>query len=163
MQQANIPIKTLKELMKLSRRKDKLQKKLEKLDAQMVELLADFAPTGMIAPRSAPAVVDAPKATALSSAPAAKAKRVKKSRGSVTENALAALKAAGSEGAKVADLAAKAGTKPANIHAWLASTGKKYVERVGRGAYRLKQQQPEAQPEKAQEIQESPEAQPSQE
>lgn len=67
-------------------------------------------------------------------------KKVRKTRkGGVKEVIVAELKEAGAKGISVKDLATKVGSKPQNIHAWFATTGKKAgALKVSPGVYRLK-------------------------
>jgi hypothetical protein len=67
--------------------------------------------------------------------PAGKTKR--QPRGQLKESVLALVKAAGSSGITVADLAAKLGAKPKNLFVWFHSTGKRVTElqKVGPGRY----------------------------
>lgn len=59
-------------------------------------------------------------------------------RGALTEKILDQLKAAGSGGIKVADLAAKLGAKYKNVYIWFATTGKKHgIKRIAPATYRL--------------------------
>jgi len=78
--------------------------------------------------------------TAKSAAVAKPAKAVSKGRsGQVKETILAAIKAAGSKGATVPDLAKKLGMKVVNIRAFIFQTGKKLgVKKLTRGIYALK-------------------------
>ena len=77
----------------------------------------------------------APKA-----APAAKAGKRGKGgkRGALSASILEHLKAAGSGGIKIADMADKLGAKYKNIYIWFATTGKKHgVKRIAPATYRL--------------------------
>lgn len=59
-------------------------------------------------------------------------------RGAVTATILENLKAAGSSGVKIGDLAAKMGAKYKNIYIWFATTGKKHgIKRIAPATYRL--------------------------
>lgn len=119
--------------MKLARTKDKLQSQLTEINNEMAGLLKELSIESLVSPKK--------PAASVSSATTTTTKR----RGNLTDNIIAALKAAGPEGAKVPHIAKQAGTKGGNVHAWIASTGKSQVERVGRGCYRLKQQQEQEQ------------------
>ena len=70
-----------------------------------------------------------------------KASGKRKKRGPIKELIFGALREAGEAGVAVKHLAQKLGTKPVNIHAWFASTGKKsgLVKALGKGVYRLEQ------------------------
>ena len=137
MQTVNTSVNALKKLMKLAQSKDKLQSQLAAVNNEMAGLLKELS---LDAPTSA-------KKPAVSAKPAKAAKAAKpvKRRGNLTASIIAVLEAAGAEGASVQHIAKQVGTKGGNIHAWLASTGKSRIERVGRGCYRLIQQQPQQQ------------------
>jgi hypothetical protein len=124
----NITVESLKSLMGLAQRKDKLNKEIAKVEAQLAALLG-----GQAAPKAGkPAKKAATKKAAAKKAPR------KGKRGSVGKKVLAALESAGPAGVKVADLAKSLGLKNANLHVWFATTGKKHTKKVGRGHYRLK-------------------------
>lgn len=61
-------------------------------------------------------------------------------RGQLKEAILGALRDAGREGISIQELATRVNSKPLNVSAWLAATGKKLgtVEKAERGVYRLK-------------------------
>ncbi len=59
-------------------------------------------------------------------------------RGAVTATILGHLKAAGSSGIKIADLAEKMGANYKNIYIWFATTGKKHgINRIAPATFRL--------------------------
>ncbi len=60
-------------------------------------------------------------------------------RGALKTQILRALTAAGSTGVKVKELAATLGVKPANIHSWFQTSGKRVsaIKKIGEARYRL--------------------------
>ena len=74
--------------------------------------------------------------------PAKKGKASKKSRGTkpggLKERILALLEAAGDEGVRVKDIAAKLASKPGNIAVWFSTTGKKITKKIEPGRYAVK-------------------------
>ena len=134
----NLTIQSLEKLMKLIRRKKQIETEVSKVDAQISALLG-----GAQLPSLKVAKVARKAKKAKGAKKVKRGKRGKRSkrgkRGSLGKKVLGALAAAGSEGISVPELSAKTGIKAANLHAWFATTGKKLVERVARGRYRVKQ------------------------
>ena len=132
----NLTIESLEKLTKLIKRKKQIQNEVSKVDAQISALLGGAVVPSVKKPKVAR---KAKKAKA-----AKKGKRGK--RGSTGKKVLGALQAAGAEGITVPELAASTGIKAGSLHAWVATTGKKHVERVARGRYRIKQAEQAQQP-----------------
>lgn len=124
MKSNSITVQSVKSLMALAKRKDKLAKELSKIESQIAALLGGSAAPAAKAPKAAP------------KKSGAKARRGK--RGSVGKKILAALEAAGAKGVKITELAKSLGLKNANLHVWFSTTGKKHTRKIGRGHYRLK-------------------------
>lgn len=124
MKSESITVQSVKSLMGLAKRKDKLVRDLERIEGRIAALLGGGA-------AASPKTVKAPKKQA-----AAKARRGKRS--NAGQKILAALEAAGSKGVKVVELAKELGLKNANVHVWFSTTGKKHARRIGRGHYRIK-------------------------
>jgi hypothetical protein len=134
---SDLTTQTLKSLVKLTDKKEKLSKEIEKIEAQLGALFTGKAPKvsgkrrGRPAKKGVKASKKAPKA-------AAKAKR--SPRGGLGKKILNALDSAGDAGVKVVELAKKIGVKGTNLHIWFATTGKKNpaIKKVGKGHYQLK-------------------------
>jgi hypothetical protein len=125
MANTTLTVESLKQLMKLTQRKEQLLKEIEKVEDMIKGALGGKTPRG-------------PKATPAKRAGKTAAKpRGRKRRGSLGKKILAALEAAGAKGVKVADLAKQIGAKGPNLHVWFATTGKKHTKKVGRGHYKL--------------------------
>jgi len=103
----------LKQLTRLIQAKELLTAKLAALDAQFERLTTEHT-----SPRKGP--------------PGSRRKRRR-----LREEILPVLKTAGKDGITVAELARVLKMKPANIHSWFASTGKRIegVTQPGRGRY----------------------------
>lgn len=136
----NISSNALKNLIKLTQRKEGLLKEIEKIEAQLGSLITGKPARTTGKRRGRPA--KAKKAGR--PAKAAKATKGRSSskrapRGQIKKKILSALKAAGDAGMKVTDLSKKIGVKNANVHVWFSSTGKKLpeIKRVGKGHFKL--------------------------
>lgn len=118
--------KTLNTLIRLTKRKDNLQKELEKIDTQ---LGAIFGKNSDSLPK-----LRGPKKTAVRSTGR------RKRRGALKEQVFAHLKQVGKTGISIKDLAEKIKIKPQNLHVWFSTTGRNFpqITRAGKGLYRLK-------------------------
>jgi len=132
----NINTGALRNLIKLTERKESLLAEIEKIEKQLASLLTGKAiRTGgkrQGRPGKKGKVTKATKA-------GRSAKRAP--RGTLKKKIFAALKAAGDEGLKVTDLSKKIGVKNANVHVWFSSTGSKLpeIKKVGKGHYKLQE------------------------
>ena len=136
----NISSNALKNLIKLTKRKEGLLNEIQKIESQLASLITGKPARTTGKRRGRPA--KAKKAGR--PAKAAKATKARSSakrapRGQIKKKILAALKAAGDAGMKVTDLSKKIGVKNANVHVWFSSTGKKLpeIKRVGKGHFKL--------------------------
>jgi hypothetical protein len=141
----NLTTANLEKLVALVKKRDQAQEEVVKIEAQIHALIGGSpAPSVSVAPvkaarpvrrgRKATAPKVAPKAAVSVAVPARAAKtpaakapaKSKKTgrRGELKESILAALKAAGSGGLFVKDLAPKLGAKNQNLHVWFSTTGK---------------------------------------
>ncbi len=126
----NITTESLKGLVKLIGRKEDLERELAKIDARIAAIVggSPLSPT-------AGASTKTPGKKAARKGPTGK-------RGSSGAKLIAALQAAGPDGVEVKKLSKELGLKNASVHVWFATTGKKHAEKIGRGHYRLKTQEP---------------------
>ena len=136
---SNISSSSLRNLIKLTERKEALVNEIEKIESQLASLLSGKPVRTTGKRRGRPAkqgtkVTKAPKKTVPRNAKRAP-------RGTIKKKILAALKAAGETGMKVTDLSKKIGVKNANVHVWFSSTGSKMAEikKVGKGHYKLQE------------------------
>lgn len=159
MDTANINTATLRNLLKLTEKRDALVGELKQIDAEISRTASGRAVSPAASPAApkakrktrrrrknaaaAPAAPKAAKAPRATRTPKpAKASRRKSSgkRGALKSRILSALREAGAEGVTVKQLSKDLGVKSQNIHVWFSSTGKKMKEihKVGPGVYRLK-------------------------
>lgn len=139
----NISSSALKNLIKLTERKEDLLREIEKIEGQLATLLTGKAvrATGKRRGRPAKKKTGRPAKAGKAGRPPKKAGRPSKRapRGQIKKRILAALKAAGDAGMKVTDLSKKIGVKNANVHVWFSSTGKKMpeIKRIGKAHFKL--------------------------
>lgn len=136
----NISSNALKNLIKLTQRKEGLLNEIEKIESQLASLITGKPAriTGKRRGRPAKAKkAGRPAKAAKATKGRSSAKRAP--RGQIKKKILSALKAAGDAGMKVTDLSKKIGVKNANVHVWFSSTGKKLpeIKRVGKGHFKL--------------------------
>ena len=127
----NLSTDSLRALIVLTEKRDKLTAELAAVETRITEALG-----GASSAASTPKVR---KGGGGDLPPKAANKRGK--RGAVRELILAGLKEAGQAGIAVRHLAVKLGIKPQNIHVWFHTTGKKsgLTEALGKGVYRLRE------------------------
>jgi hypothetical protein len=133
----------LRNLMKLTERKEALVNEIEKIESQLASLFSGKAVSTGSKRRGRPAKKGRPgrpagkKVKAAKSAPG-KVKR-RAPRGALKKKIFAALKAAGNAGMKVTDLSKKIGVKNANVHVWFSSTGRNLpeIKKVGKGHFKF--------------------------
>jgi hypothetical protein len=136
----NISSNALKNLIKLTQRKEGLLNEIQKIESQLASLITGkpARTTGKRRGRPAKAKkAGRPAKAAKATKGRSSAKRAP--RGQIKKKILTALKAAGDAGMKVTDLSKKIGVKNANVHVWFSSTGKKLpeIKRVGKGHFKL--------------------------
>jgi hypothetical protein len=134
----NLNSKALRELIKLTDRKESLAREIGKIDAQLSSLiLGKTAPVKKGRGRTANAKKIVSPAPATKKTPARPVKRA--GRGALKKKIFGALRAAGDAGMKVPELSKKIGVKNQNVHVWFSSTGKKLpeIKRVGKGHFKL--------------------------
>jgi hypothetical protein len=133
----NINTNALRNLIKLTQRKESLLNEIQKIESQLASLLTGKAVRSTGKRRGRPA--KAKKADRPAKATKGRSSGKRAPRGQIKKKILAALKAAGDAGMKVTDLSKKIGVKNANVHVWFSSTGKKLpeIKRVGKGHFKL--------------------------
>ena len=126
----NIPSATLKELVKLSERKEALMARIQDLDREMVRLQSTFSADAKNSPQGARVTVTA--APARSTGPRAK-------RGALKEKILQALRAAGKKGVTIGQLSKKLKVRSANLYVWFNGTGRnvRVLKKIGPAKFRL--------------------------
>lgn len=130
----NINTGALRNLIKLTERKEGLLAEIQKIEGQLAALLTGKSVRTGGKRRGRPAKKGKVAKTVKKGRSAKRAPR-----GTLKKKIFAALKAAGEAGMKVTDLSKKIGVKNANVHVWFSSTGKKLpeIKRVGKGHFKL--------------------------
>jgi len=133
----NINTVALRNLIKLTERKESLLAEIEKIEGQLAALLTGKTVRTAGTRLGRPAKKGKPAKAAKTAKAGRYAKRAP--RGTLKKKIFSALKAAGEAGMKVTDLSKKIGVKNANVHVWFSSTGKKLpeIKRVGKGHFKL--------------------------
>src|SRR5437870_13360309 len=111
----NIPSSTLKQLVRLSERKEALMAQIEEIDREMLLVQDKFGIPSREGDQRAPVTV--------SRAPGGPIRRRSK-RGALKEKILRALRSAGKKGATVGDLSKKLKVPSANLYVWFNGTGR---------------------------------------
>jgi hypothetical protein len=127
----NIPSATLRQLVKLSERKEALMAQIQEVDREMVRLQSPYGvPLRNPALRAHVTVTN----TRGSAGVGGRAKR-----GALKENILEALRASGKKGATIRELSDKLGVRTANLYVWFNGTGKNVrgLKKIGPARYRL--------------------------
>jgi hypothetical protein len=128
----NIPSTTLKQLVKLTERKEALMEQIQAIDREMLELERRFD-RGPGSPMQKGRVT-------FSASPRKKRGAPRSERGALTEKIVQALRTAGSKGATIRELSDRTGVRSANLYVWFNGTGKNIpgLTKVGTAKYRLK-------------------------
>ena len=125
---------SLRSLLSLTDKKEQLIKAIADVENQIAKTLKGAATTTK---EVAEAVTPFKKAK--KTRKARKARKAKASKpGGLKERILALLQAAGDEGLRVKDIAAKLASMPANISVWFSTTGKKITAKLEPGRYAAK-------------------------
>ncbi len=131
----NVP--TLREILKLSERREEILRELQKLEEEILSYQGNSLPNSPSKLRAQQKKESHFKVTSNNDQ---KAKRKRLARGEMKSQILSALQEAGAEGIKIPDLAQKIGLKSANLHVWFSNVGKKLpeIERLAAGLFRLR-------------------------
>ena len=127
----NIPSAVLRQLVKLSERKEALMTRIQEIDRRMVRLQSRFGVPSLSSGSSAPVTV--------SRARPRQNHRRRTKRGALKEKIVGALRTAGRKGATIRELSEKLGVPSANLYVWFNGTGKNVrgVKKIGVAKYRL--------------------------
>jgi hypothetical protein len=119
----------LKSIISLGEKRSSLLNKISVLDEKIAKLQRELLGASKEARGAAPQVTKGPKVIAGG----------RKRRGALREQILETLDAVGEKGITVRDLAARLGTKPANIHSWFSTNAKKIrgLKKTGEAQYTL--------------------------
>lgn len=126
--QINTP--TLRQILKLSEKKDLLLKEVNEIETTIEGLVKGNTKVNPSSPTQPKSKKSSPKKTP---------------RGMIKESVLKALSEAGPLGIKVNELSKQLGIESKNLHVWFSNTGKKIqgIEKVAPGHFRLHQQEEE--------------------
>ena len=126
----NIPSAALRQLVKLSERKEALMTQIQEIDRRMVGLQSKFGVPSLSAGRSAPVTVSRAR-------PSQSHRRTK--RGALKEKIVRALRTAGHKGATIRELSTRLGVPSANLYVWFNGTGRntRGIRKIGIAKYRL--------------------------
>ena len=127
----NIPSAALKQLVRLSERKEALMTEIQEINRRMVRLQSRFGVPSLSAGGSAPVTV--------SRARRSQSRRRRTKRGALTAKIIGALRTAGHKGATIRELSEKLRVPSANLYVWFNGTGKNVrgVRKIGVAKYRL--------------------------
>lgn len=130
----NISTASLRALITLTEKREKLTSELSAIEAQIAAALGGTAPRA-----GKDAVRKTRQGGELGNGRVVKPPKKRGKRGATKERILEALKTAGAAGISVKELSAKLGLKNQNVHVWFNTTGKKLkeIEKTGKGTYRL--------------------------
>ena len=118
----------LRQLLKLSERKEALVQELEKIEEEILSHL-----------HGSKAITSSKIKKVSTTTASAGKKRAQK--GMIKQKILQALTEAGSEGLKIPELSKKIDATSASIHVWFTNVGKKMseIEKIGAGHFRIRQ------------------------
>jgi len=121
----------LKQLVRLTERKEALMAQIQELDREMIRVQNKFGIPSREGDQRAPVTV--------SRAPGGPVRRRSK-RGALKEKILRTLRSAGKKGATVGDLSKKLKVPSANLYVWFNGTGRSVpgIKKVGVAKYQLK-------------------------
>ena len=127
----NIPSAALRQLVKLSERKEALMTQIQEIDRRMVRLQSRFGVPSLSSGSSAPVTV--------SRARPSQNHRRRTKRGALKEKIVRALRTAGHKGATIRELSEKLGVPSANLYVWFNGTGRntRGIRKIGIAKYRL--------------------------
>jgi len=127
----NIPSSALKQLVKLSERKEALMARIQEIDREMVRVQSRFGIPLQNRDEDTPVTV--------SRAGHGRSVVRRAGRGALKEKIMRALQAAGSKGATIAELSKKLGVPSANLYVWFSDTGRNVhgLKKIGPAKYRL--------------------------
>jgi len=126
----NIPSLTLKQLVRLSERKEALMAQIQEIDREMMRVQSRFGIPSREGDQRAPVTVSRAAGGLI---------RPRSKRGELKEKILRALRSAGKKGATVGDLSKKLKVPSANLYVWFNGTGRSVrgIKKIGVAKYRL--------------------------
>jgi hypothetical protein len=126
----NIPSSTLKQLVRLSERKEALMAQIQEIDREMMRVQSRFGIPSREGDQRAPVTVSHTPGGLI---------RPRSKRGALKKKILRALRSAGKRGATVGDLSRKLKVPSANLYVWFNGTGRSVrgIKKIGVAKYRL--------------------------
>ena len=127
----NIPSSILKQLVRLSERKEALIAQIQEIDREMIQVQDKFGIPSRDGDQRAPVTVSHSR-----SGPA----RRRSKRGALKEKIIRALRAAGKKGTTIGELSKKLKVPSANLYVWFNGTGKSVsgIRKIGVAKYQLR-------------------------
>ena len=127
----NVPSSTLRQLVHLTERKERLLAQVQEVDRQMIRVQDKFGIPSRDGDQRAPVTV--------SRAPGGPVRRRSK-RGALKEKIVRALRSAGKKGATVGELSKKLRVPSANLYVWFNGTGRSVpgIKKIGIAKYQLR-------------------------
>jgi hypothetical protein len=127
----NVPSSTLRQLVRLTERKEQLLAQVQEIDRQMIRVQDKFGIPSRDGDQRAPVTV--------SRAPGGPVRRRSK-RGALKEKIVRALRSAGKKGATVGELSKKLRVPSANLYVWFNGTGRSVpgIKKIGIAKYQLR-------------------------
>jgi hypothetical protein len=126
----DVPSAALKQLVKLSERKEVLMRRIQEIDREMIGVESRFGIPSTRPGERAPLTVSRSHGS----------KSPPNRRGELKQNILRALSSAGGKGLTIRQLSDKLKVPNANLYVWFNSTGKNVpgIRKIGVAHYRLK-------------------------
>ena len=125
----NIPSSTLKELVRLSERKEALIAQIQEIDREMLRVQDRFGIPSRD-DQATPVTVSRTRTGPI---------RLRSKRGALKEKIIRCLRTAGKKGATVGELSKKLKVPSANLYVWFNGTGRSVngIKKIGVAKYRL--------------------------
>ena len=127
----NIPSSTLKQLVRLSERKETLMAQIQEIDREMLRVQDRFGIPAREGDSRAAVTVSRSRTGPI---------RLRSKRGALKEKIIRALRGAGKKGATVGELSKKLKVPSANLYVWFNGTGRSVrgIKKIGVAKYQLK-------------------------
>jgi hypothetical protein len=127
----NIPSSTLKQLVRLTERKEALMAQIQEIDRQMIRVQNKFGIPSSEGDQPAPVTVSRAPGGPL---------RPRSKRGALKERIIRVLRKAGKKGATIGELSKKLKVRSANLYVWFNGTGKNVpgIKKIGVAKYQLR-------------------------
>jgi len=125
----NVPSSTLKQLVRLTERKEALMAQIQEIDREMIRVQNQFGIPSRESDQRAPVTVSRPGGGILH----------RNKRGALKEKIVRALRSAGKKGATIGQLSKKLKVPNANLYVWFNGTGRSVpgIKKIGVAKYQL--------------------------